>query len=56
MSTESTVIKAMRGGEFVITDTNANDIFTPEEINEEQKNDQIDGQRFCGYRTEIQRR
>jgi hypothetical protein len=31
--------KTIRGAEFLITETAANDIFIPEEWNEEQKND-----------------
>jgi len=36
MSTESTVAKVLKGGEFIVKDTSPRDIFIPEEINEEQ--------------------
>jgi hypothetical protein len=29
--------KPIKGGEFIIRETNCNDIFTPEDYNEEQK-------------------
>ena len=29
--------EALRGGEFLVKETNPNDIFTPEEWNEEQR-------------------
>lgn len=37
MSTESINKKLTRGGEFIVKETKAEDIFTPEDLNEEQK-------------------
>lgn len=37
MSTTTTEKKAIKGGEFLIRETHANEIFTPEDFNEEQK-------------------
>jgi hypothetical protein len=45
---ETTKKTAMKGGEFLIKETNANDIFIPEQYTEEQK--MIAQSRFAGRR------
>lgn len=37
MSTETTTKEILRGGQFLVKETNCEDIFTPEDFSEEQK-------------------
>lgn len=45
MATAEATKKAIKGGEFLIRETQASEIFTPEDFNEEQK--MIDRNLFC---------